>query len=126
MKYVSMLDYLMGRAKLLDLPDELAKNAAITVTRTNTLLEAFGQYRTVTSGYRRPEDNAKVPNPKPKSKHLTCEAIDLFDKDGKLYDFCISHPEVLERIGLWAETRQGPWLHCQIRAPKSGKRFFLP
>lgn len=116
----------MGRSKLEDLTDEQIRNMNTIVPRANDFLERFGSYRKVNSGYRRPEDNAKVPNPKPKSNHLICAAVDLEDADKKLYDFAKSNIHILEEIGLWCEERQGGWLHLQCFPPKSGKRFYIP
>lgn len=126
MKFISISEYLMGRAKLEDLTPEQVGNCNIIVPRANEFLEAFGSYREITSGYRRAEDNAKVPHPKAKSKHLICAAVDLEDKDAKLYNFARANEALLDKIGLWCEERQGGWLHLQCLPPKSGKRFFIP
>ena len=124
MKYISMNEFLMGRAKLEDLSNELCWNANVTVTRANELLEAFGKYRKVNSGYRRPSDNVAAGGA-PKSKHMSCQAVDLSDPDGKLHKFCKENPQLLETIGFWCEERQGGWQHLQIVPPKSKKRWFF-
>lgn len=118
----------MGRARLTDLPDELQVNVNTIVPRANELLEAFGSYRKVNSGYRRPEDNAKVPSPKPKSKHLTCQAVDLEDRDGKFKAFCVANVKLLESIGLWMEAPASTptWVHVQCVPPGSKRRIFQP
>lgn len=60
------------------------------------------------------------------SKHLIGAAADIADSDGKVHAFLQSNPELVEKIGLWMENRQGPWQHVQIMPPKSGKRWFNP
>jgi hypothetical protein len=57
---------------------------------------------------------------------MQCAAVDLEDKDGKLYYFAMENIPLLEELGLYCETRQGPWLHLQCKPPKSGRRFFHP
>jgi aryl carrier-like protein len=59
----------------------------------------------------------------PKSHHLTGEAVDIYDPDGKLYQYCLDSIPLLEQCELWCEIRQGAWVHFQIVPPKSGKRF---
>lgn len=140
MRYISVLEYLQSRAKMSDLPPEQVANLNTIVPRANELLETFGEYRGVNSGYRRLEDHLRIYKEKARkarvpfdvskvpmgSGHLTCRAIDLEDKDGRLYKFCKNNIPLLEKIGLWCEERQGGWLHCQIFKPRSGKRFFNP
>jgi len=127
---VTLADYYMGRDT--EHPEELTAqhraNAQITVDRVNELLAAFGEERTVNSGWRPAAVNAKVPNAKPKSKHLTCQACDLKDVNGSLDAWCMANLHELERIGLWLEhpdSTQG-WCHVQIVAPGSGNRVFRP
>lgn len=118
----------MGRAKLEDLSAELQGNANETVSKANDLLEKFGEYRSVNSGYRRLEDNDATANSAKKSNHLICAAVDLEDKDGKLKDYCMANLGILKDIGLWMEspTSTPTWTHVQIKSPKSGNRVFLP
>lgn len=128
MKYISVTEYLMGRAKVEELSSELLGNLNTIVPRANELLEAFGEYRGVNSGYRRPADNAQVASPKAKSPHLVCAAVDLEDKDRKLSEFCLNNLDLLEKIGLWMEdVKSTPtWVHVQCYAPRSGHRVFEP
>lgn len=82
----------------------------------------------ITSGWRPERYNHLIPGASKTSKHITCQAVDLNDPDGKLGEFALKHPEILEELGLWAEhpsvTKR--WLHLQTVPPKSGKRFFYP
>lgn len=62
------------------------------------------------------------------SLHLAGAAADVLDKDGNLKDFILKNPEFLKSIGFWCEHPDYTkgWMHFQILAPKSGKRFFIP
>ena len=128
MQYVSVEEYLMGRAKQEELSDELKANMNTLMPRVNDLLEKFGQYRKVNSGYRRQADNDATANAAKKSKHLLCAAVDLEDADGKLKAFCMANLPVLKELELWMEAGASTptWCHVQIFAPKSGNRVFLP
>lgn len=111
-----------------ELTDEKRANAATTVARANMLLDRFGEERTVNSGWRPAAYNAMVPNAALRSKHITCEAIDLFDPEGDLDSWCMDNKAVLAEIGLWLEhpaSTKG-WCHVQIVPPKSGNRVFFP
>lgn len=125
MRYISVEEYLMGRASLADLSFEQASNMHGLIQTVNRLLEAFGEFRKVNSGYRREADNKAVGG-SPKSKHLTCQAIDLEDKNGKLKAFCT--PDILADFGLYMEHPDATpsWCHLQDIAPKSGNRVFRP
>lgn len=125
MEYVSVTEYLMGRIEPSDLSDEQTANMNTLIPAINDFLEAFGEKRGVNSGYRSADAN-KAAGGKPKSNHLICAAIDLEDRDAKLYNFARKNIKLLEKLGLWCEERQGGWLHLQIFAPRSGKRFFMP
>lgn len=141
MEYVSVINYLGTDAKLEDLPDEHVRNVNTLVPKINEFLEAFGSYREIASGYRTKAHHERVyaeintKRAKQKlplvsipwgSKHLVGAAIDLEDKDAKLYNFTRANVKLLESLGLWCEERQGGWLHVQCYPPKSGKRFFIP
>lgn len=125
MEYVSVIEYLMGRVKVEDLTDEQTRNVNKLIPSVNEFLEAFGEKRGVNSGFRTPEGN-KAAGGKQHSNHLIAAAIDLEDRDGRLYRFARANEDILAVCGLWCEERRGGWLHCQCVAPKSGKRFFIP
>lgn len=111
-----------------ELTEDKRANASLTVYRANQLLEQFGEERAVNSGWRPAAYNVTVPGAALKSKHITCEAIDLADPDGDLDDWCIHNQSVLATLGLWLEhpaSTKG-WCHVQIVPPKSGNRVFYP
>lgn len=127
---ISLADYFMGRDEKYasELDETKRANAASVVVRVNLLLAAFGEDRTVNSGFRPAEVNAATPGSAKLSKHMTCQACDLEDHEGDLDEWAIEHPEVLEKIGLWQEhpaSTKG-WAHFQIVPPKSGNRVFYP
>ena len=127
---ILLSDYWMGRDKenISDMTAEILENASETVNRANLLLRAFGQERTVNSGWRPPSVNAATPGAALKSKHMTGQAIDLADPEGDLDEWCFEHPDILESIGLWQEHPAATknWCHLQIVPPKSGRRVFYP
>jgi len=127
-QHITMQDYLMGRDALAPLTDEMKQNAQITVDKVNQLLDKFGSRRGVNSGYRPAAVNQHVKNAAPNSKHLTCQACDLEDSDGKLRDWIIANLAVPKEIGLWMEDfRWTPgWCHVQIVPPASKKRIYIP
>ena len=121
---ITLEDYAMGRP----IPSPLDQFALLTVERANRLLSEFGEDRRVTSGYRTPAINAATPGAAKRSKHMTCQAIDLEDHDGDLDEWCIDNPGVLERLGLWQEHPAATkgWCHLQTVPPMSGRRVFYP
>jgi len=84
--------------------------------------------RKVTSGWRPATINATVPGAAHGSKHLSCLAIDLEDRNGALDAWCLAHPDVLEELGLWLEHPDATpgWCHLQTQPPRSGSRVFYP
>jgi len=126
---LTMANYLMGRAKFLDLTAATQRKSLILLNQVNALLDKFGEIRNVTSGFRPPEFNTPehgVANPRPGSAHLTGEAIDLEDKDGKLKAFCTL--DILKEFDLYMEhpSATPTWCHLQTRPTKSGNRIFYP
>ena len=113
-------------------PDELTPeyliNAQKTVDRTNQLLNAFGERRNITSGWRPVSVNKIVPGAALYSKHTRCLAVDISDPDGDLDEWCLDNQDVLTEIGLWLEHPAATkgWCHVQVVPPKSGNRVFYP
>ncbi len=127
---IMLADYWMGRdAKYAEeLTPEIEANAVELIDRVNFLLKSFGEPRTVNSGWRPPEVNAKTAGSALKSKHMTGQAVDLADPDGDLDEWCMDHASELERLQLWQEhpaSTKG-WCHLQSIPPRSGKRVFYP
>jgi hypothetical protein len=127
---ITLAQYFMGRDAVhgAELTKELRRNAEVTVARANMLLQRAGLAGAVNSGWRPHAVNAQIANASPRSRHLTCEAVDLADPDDELDAWCMRHLEVLEAIGLWLEHPQATpgWCHLQIVPPRSGRRVFEP
>ena len=127
---ITLDQYFMGRdiEHAAELTAGLRDNAAITVERANRLLVHACIACEVTSGWRPHAVNATVPNASPRSRHLTCEAVDLADADGALDAWCMRHLEMLAAIGLWLEHPAATpgWCHVQTVPPRSGRRVFEP
>lgn len=109
-----------------ELTPEIEANLAILLERINKVRDAYDVPMIVTSGLRSHADQQRINPSAPKSNHLTGSAVDILDRDGKLYDWCKANEALLESIGLWMEERQGPWQHFQIKPPVSGHRWFIP
>lgn len=62
------------------------------------------------------------------SRHLTGQAADVADPDGKLAKWLLENENKLSVAGLWVEDPKYThgWTHFQAVPPKSGKRFFIP
>lgn len=127
---LKLADYYMGRDREFhtELTPELRANARETVRRVNRLLKRAGFHRRVTSGWRPAAINATVPGAAKGSKHISCIAIDLEDRDGALDAWCMDHLDVLEELGLWLEHPDATpdWCHLQTLPPRSGNRVFEP
>ena len=127
-------DFMMGRDKTYPPTEAMLKNAEETIYRTNLLLSLYYQANPeaektkVTSGYRPLIINSATPGAASRSKHMTCEAVDLSDPEGELDEWCIENLKILEQVGLWQEHPAATkgWTHLQIVPPKSGKRVFYP
>ena len=124
---ITKQEILQGREKKYPLTDKMEANLLRLLAAVNILRVVYGQPMIVSSGYRPPEINTSVGG-KPKSKHMTCEAVDFLDRDGRLTLWCLEHLDVLEQAGLWMEDPRytASWLHVQVSPPKSGKRVFIP
>jgi hypothetical protein len=101
------------------------KRLAFVVTELEELME---KEFLVTSGLRTPQDQLRINPGKKNSAHLSGEAVDVSDVDGSIYGFCIDNVDILIHLGIYLECKPYTprWTHIQIRAPKSGHRFFTP
>jgi hypothetical protein len=140
---ISLLDYWMGRDREfpMAMSPDLEKNAAMMVELANKLMilahSAGVTFETnprtgtvVSSGWRPASINAATPNAAPKSKHMTGQALDIYDPDGDLDEWLITEngQKVLHDLGLWMEHPSATkgWCHIQSIPPKSGRRVFYP
>lgn len=137
---ITLADYLGDHVRTNgdELTVELMANATKTVDKVNQLFQALdaaevkvqrnaaGSY--LNSGWRPAAYNATVPNASVTSKHITCEAADIFDPDGDIDNYLMGDLMVLAGLGLYMEHPAATkgWCHVQTRAPKSGNRVFYP
>lgn len=127
---ITLSAYFMGRER--EHADELSAalrhNAERLVARVNALLAQAGLRCRVNSGWRPRAINARIPNASPRSRHLSCEAVDLADPEGTLDSWCMQNLDALENLGLWLEHPSATpgWCHLQSVPPASGRRVFEP
>lgn len=135
---ILITDYWMGRDSKYrgELTGQIRANADDLMRRVNALFDPAEislenspvTGSPITSGWRPPAVNAGVPGAAPRSKHMTGQAIDLYDPEGDLDDWCLAHQDRLAAAGLWQEhplATKG-WLHLQSVPPRSGNRVFYP
>lgn len=128
MKYITAVDYLMGRTTVDKLSSEQTTNLETLIIRINDLLSHYNRDIKINSGYRSPEDQARI-NPKaPKSNHLICAAVDIADRDHCFRYWVLMHLDLLIKLGLWMEdpSHTATWVHLQCIPPRSGSRIFIP
>lgn len=107
---------------------EVSGNLDRVLEKINIVRKNYGEPMVVNSGWRPLEYNRKVPGAALKSKHIKGLAIDISDKDNKLWDWCMANLDLLQHLGLYLEDRRytPTWVHFQIEPPGSGKRVFVP
>lgn len=139
---ITLEEYLMGRPALYpeDFNEKVQLNAQQLVDRVNALLVQMalsgvapevnphsGSW--VSSGWRPATLNAHTPGAAVRSKHITGEAVDLYDPEGAVDDWCMTHlPPISHEIGLWMEHPSATkgWCHLQSVPPRSGNPVFYP
>lgn len=118
-------------------PPDLEDNLLEMLVKINKVCDAWGKPMTVTSGLRSKADQvaiyvkkgitdiAQIPMA---SKHLSAQAIDIFDPERDLQKWVVQNTTLIEEIGLWMEDFKYTknWIHFQTVPPKSKKRFFIP
>ena len=63
-----------------------------------------------------------------KSKHKLGLAVDRFDPQNLIDEWCMGNIDKLEKCGIWIEHPSATerWSHWQAIGPKSGNRVFYP
>ncbi len=117
-----------------DLKEQYLKNAALITSKASELLSAYGKEAAITSGWRPLSYNLQVGGSK-NSKHITMQAVDLWDPEKKLGEWCVANIERLKEVGIYMESLatthassdpKKRWVHWQCVAPKSGSIIFNP
>lgn len=122
---VTLDEILMSRAKFLELPEDLQKNAETLLIAVNKFRAEYGKPMIVTSGYRPANINNATEGASKRSAHMSLQACDFKD-NGELFEFIKNDPLIIERCGLYMEDPRwtATWIHLQIRP--TSKRIFLP
>jgi len=118
-------------------PPELENNLLELLIKINKVRDAYGRPMTVSSGFRSMEEHLEIYRKKGitdkkkipmKSKHLFCQAIDIYDPKKELQKWIKENVSLMEEIGLWFEDFDSTpnWTHFQIVPPSSKTRFFRP
>lgn len=79
--------------------------------------EKFGGFR--------PQD---CPEGAPHSSHKEGLAVDRYDPDNDIDEWCLRHQDRLQHWGVYIEAPQSTprWSHWTIRPPASGHTVFIP
>lgn len=130
------LNELLGKYKFEDQSKDIQDNLLILLDHINNIRTAYDKPMIVTSGLRTMEDHLRIyaekgiTDPKlipMKSKHLFGQAVDVLDEDLTLTAWLKQNDsQILVDNELWCEEGNSNWVHFQIIAPKSGKRWFVP
>lgn len=149
MMSIRLDDYWMDRdiAFADEITSDIRENAEDLIRRVNLLLPFMHNVdfelnpRTgtlISSGWRPESINRATPGAAAKSKHMTGQAIDLYDPDGDIKAWCYDNQDVLARpeIDLYMEHPSSTkgWTHLQSIPPKSQanlpahsrRRWFYP
>lgn len=64
----------------------------------------------------------------PKSNHKMGLAVDIYDPDDKIDNWCMNNLSILAVYGVWLEHPDATkgWCHLQVVPPRSGNRVFRP
>jgi hypothetical protein len=124
---ISRREYLGGRELIEPLTPKKEDNLLKLLGAINMFRTIYGKPMIVTSGYRPESINRAVGGAK-KSKHLTCEAVDISDRNAELAIFCLNRLDILQACGLWIENPEKTpgWVHFQCVPPRSGNIVFNP
>ncbi len=120
---ITMAEILMGREEEFPLSNELKANAKLLLVAVNKLRALYGRPMYVSSGYRPGHFNTSAGGAV-NSPHITCQAVDFADRDGKLEAWLTE--DILKECGLYKEDpiHTPTWVHVQTRPTKN--RIFKP
>jgi hypothetical protein len=141
-QYITLDAYLMKRNNVpkwrAEFTAEHLKNAENLLERVNSVLEKAppGFKFKVTSGWRPAQYNAEIGGAL-RSRHITCQAVDLADNDHSIGAWLSSRRDLLIQADLAIEdlrycvckASNGKilrWVHIQTPPPRSGNRVFIP
>lgn len=114
---ITRKELLMGRDTEYPLDLKTEQHLKKLLTAVNFLqVHYWPKPMIVTSGYR-PGHYNKTAGGAEHSAHLTCEAIDIRDSDGKLCEFLLYNQSILVQCNLYMESpdQTKGWCHLQTR-----------
>lgn len=136
------LEEILKNVKFESLKPEIQNNIKVLLDRINQVRTKYAKPMTPTNGYRTMEDHLRIYKEKAakegktfdqskvpmKSRHLSGQAVDIYDPKGELQAWCKANVKELEAIKLWCEDFGATpnWVHFQTEPPASGARFFKP
>ncbi len=135
---ITLDQYWLGRDQQynVDWTIEIRNNAKTLLVHVNKLIEYLpfpveinpNTRSPVSSGWRPPQVNKHIANAAPRSNHMKALAVDLYDPEGEIDDWCMDNLSKLEECGIWLEHPSATkgWSHWQCVPPRSGKRVFYP
>lgn len=127
---ISKSELTMGRETTYksDYTREVSSNLDVLCNKINVIRTAYGKPMTVASGWRPRALNDLTANAAKNSKHITGLAVDIVDKDGQLWNWCMNNLQLISMLGLYLEDKRytANWVHFGIGAPSSLKRIFKP
>jgi len=122
-----------------ELTDEIRSNVKILISKVNELIRLMAKdgieletnpitKSGLNSGWRPPAVNARTKNAAVRSNHMTGKAVDLYDPEGEIDEWCIANLDALKRLGLYMEHPSATkgWCHLQSTPPRSGRQVFYP
>jgi hypothetical protein len=134
--FMISMQELLKDAKLEDQDQVIQDNLTVLLERINKVRTAWDHPMTVTSGLRTKADQLRIYKAKGiaeskipwGSAHIKGSAVDIFDLEKKLQQWCLDNVDKLEEFELWCEDFSATpnWVHFQTYPPASGKRFFKP
>jgi hypothetical protein len=130
LKVFTLANYYKGRDILYpkELTQKLKDNATYTVACTNRLMVFMEADEIDTSqidnnsGWRPKSINTATPGADPNSPHVTCEGIDLSDKNNIVKKWIQDNPDKVKEAGFVATedfSLTSTWCHLQTRPPLS-------
>lgn len=111
-----------------DYTKEISDNLDKFLIVINQVRAAYNTPMIVNSGWRPPSINSSTPGAAVHSKHMLGLAVDISDKDGKLWKWVIENLDLMRKLDLYMEDRRWTptWVHFGLGAPASGNRIFVP
>jgi len=118
-------EILKGREKEFPLSSQLEANLSELLTRVNKLRKLWAKPMIITSGYR-PGRYNKAAGGAERSRHITCQAVDISDPEQEIGMWLFNNVQILKDCGLWMEHPESTpvWCHLQSVPPPSGTRIF--